>query len=81
MRQGPGLKYRPLSNCDMLGDAAQFGIGVAAIERPVPPAGPVVIFQHLHLVAGLAQFIGRHHARDARAQDQNRGALHIARQV
>src|SRR5215469_16297101 len=59
---------------DMLGGAAQLGIDVPAMERPVPPARPVVVFQHLDLVAGVAQFQCRYHAGYARAEDQDRGA-------
>jgi hypothetical protein len=75
-----GIEIETLVEGDLLGDAAHFGIGVAATQRPVPSAGPVVIFQHLHLVAGFAQFIRCGHARKARAQHQHRGAFHIARQ-
>ncbi len=76
MRQPPGTGIDVLAGIelDMLGGAAEFGVSVAAIERPVPPAGAAVIFQHLHFVARIAQLDRRRHARDARAQDENRGA-------
>ena len=54
---GAGIEILARSELHMLGDAAQLGIGVAAIQRPVPAAGTVVIFQDLHLIAGVAQLM------------------------
>ena len=58
--------------------AAEFGEPVAAAQRPVAAAGAAVEFQHLHLVAGLAQFQCRRHAGKTGAEDQHRGAFGIA---
>ncbi len=75
---GPGIDIEPLGELHVLGEAAELGIGVAAIKRPVPPAGAVIIFQDLDFVAGLAQLIGRRHSGHSSAQNQDRGALRIA---
>src|SRR3712207_7576130 len=39
---GPRVQVVTLVETDLLGEAAQLGVGVAAIQRPVPPAGAVL---------------------------------------
>ena len=81
--QAPGAGIDVLAGIelDMLGGAAQFGIGVAAIERPVTAAGAAVIFQHRHFIAGVAQLHRRDHAGNAGAQHQHRCAGRRGRQL
>src|ERR1039457_6087181 len=54
----------------LLSSAAQFGVAVAAAQSPVAAAGAIVVLEHLHPVAGLAQLVGGHHARDAGPEHQ-----------
>ena len=76
-----GIEVMALGKAYFLGGAAQFGIGVAAIERPVTAASAVLIFQDADLVTRLVQLIGRHHAGKACAQHQHRSPGARARQV
>jgi hypothetical protein len=80
MRQGPGFRYWPWSN-SQLHDAAEFGVGVAAPQRPVPAAGAVLVLQDLHLVAGLAELDRGDHAGEAGTEDQHLGAARVALQA
>ncbi len=59
----------------LLSLSAQLRVTIAAAQRPVAPAGARVVFQYLHLVAGVAQFIGGHESGNTGTQHQNRGAL------
>ena len=65
----------------LLRDAAEFRVAVAAAQAPIASARPAVVFQHLHLVAGVAQLVGGAHAGHARAQNQHRGAPGRALQI
>jgi hypothetical protein len=65
----------------VLRKAAQLGVGIPTAQTPVASAGPSVEFQQLHLVAGVAQFIGGRHAGHACAQDQYRGARRCTLQL
>ena len=58
----------------LLNGPAQFGVPVAAAQRPVAPARPAVEFEHLNTIARVAQLIRGRHARHAGAQDQHRRA-------
>src|ERR1700761_6842674 len=64
-----------------LAEAAQFGVTIAAAQRPVATTGASVVFQYLNFVAGAAQLIRRSHARDASAENQNAGAFRGAAKV
>ena len=73
-----GIEVEPLLELAGLLEAAEFGKAVAAADRPVAAASAAVEFEDLDLVAGLAQFQRRRHARKPGAEDQHRGALHVA---
>ena len=64
-----------------LGKAAELGVAIAAAQGPVAAAGARVVLEHLHLIAGLAQFVGRHEPRDAGAQDQHLRSARSAAQL
>ena len=76
-----GIQIQSRSELYLLREAAQLGVGVAAIQRPAAAAGAVVVFENLNLIAGVAQLECGRHAGHARAQDQYRGAFRIALQV
>ena len=69
VRQAPGtgVDVQALVELAVLGFAAQFGISVAAAQGPVAAARFRVVFEHLHLVAGLAQLQRSDKAGDAGA--------------
>ncbi len=46
----------------MLGRATELGVRITATQAPVAATGAAVELQHLHLVAGVAQFVGCGHA-------------------
>ena len=56
----------------VLGRPAELGVAVAAPQAPVATAGAGVVLQHLHLVAGIAQFVGGRHAGHAGTQHDHR---------
>src|SRR6202012_685554 len=64
--------------CAGLGGAAELGETVAAAERPVATARARIVFQHLDLVAGLAQLEGRGQAGKSGAQNQNGCSFWVA---
>jgi hypothetical protein len=73
-----GIDVEALVELAFLRVAAEFGDRVAAAYGPVTAASAAIVFEDLHLVAGLAQFESRQHAGQARAKNQHRGALRIA---
>ncbi len=83
------VRYAPRARVDVeagvefavLGLAAEFGVGVAAAQAHGAAAGAGVVFQHLHPVAGLAQFVGGDHAGHARTEHQHRSAGRHAAQL
>src|ERR1700730_7082068 len=75
---GPRIDVESLLEFAGLRDAAEFGEFIAAAQGPVAAARPAVEFQHLDLVAGLAQLQGRGQAGKPGAEDENRRALRIA---
>jgi hypothetical protein len=74
----PGIDVETRIELAFLTGTAELRIGVAAAQRPIPPADAAVIFEQLHLVAGLVQFIGRDKAGEPCSQDQDRSPLRIA---
>jgi hypothetical protein len=77
---GSGVQIEALVELHVLGETAQLGVAIAAVERPVPASGTVVVFEHLDPVAGLAQLIGDAEAGEAGARHQDRRPLRIAGQ-
>jgi hypothetical protein len=69
---GPGIEVVAGLEPHILGRAAQLGVGIAAVKRPVPAAGAVLVLQDAHRVAGLVQLMGRQHAGQTRAQHDHR---------
>ena len=67
VRQAPGTGIDVLARREfaVLGFTAELGIGVATAQAPVASTGACVVFEHLHRITGLAQFVGRDHAGDA----------------
>src|SRR5450432_1758413 len=70
-----GVEFASLSG------AAEFGVNVAAPDRPIAAAGAEVVFEDLNLVAGAQEFERRRHSRQTRAQNNDRGALRISFQL
>src|SRR5208337_5003688 len=58
--------------------AAEFGVDVAAADRPVPPAGAAVVFEDLDLVAGPAEFECGGHPREACPEDDDGSPFRVA---
>ena len=83
IRQAPGtgIDVETRIEAALLGEAAQLGIAVAAAQRPVATAGAGVVLQHLNLVAGVAQLVGGHEARNTRAEHEHRSALRRGAQL
>jgi hypothetical protein len=73
-----GIEIKPLLEFAGLRRAAEFGKTVAAPQAPIASARPAVELEYLDFVAGVAQFQRRGHARQARAENQNRRAPGIA---
>ena len=59
-------------------EAAEFGVLIAAAQRPRAPARAMVVLEHLDLVAGAAQFIRCDESGDAGTEDQDRGIARCA---
>jgi hypothetical protein len=78
---GSGIEEVALGEIHGLGGAAHFRELVAGAQRPVPPAGSVLILENPDAIAGLFQFVGRQHSGQARAQHDHRGPLARAGQV
>ena len=78
---GAGVQVMAIGELHILGGAAEFRVLVAAIERPVPAAGAVLVFQDLDLVARLLQLIRCKHAAKTGAKHQHGGARARAAQV
>ena len=76
-----GIEVEPIVEADALHRATELGEGVAAAERPVQPAGAMLVFEHLHLIAGLAQLDRRRQPREACPEYQHAGAGRRALQV
>src|ERR1700722_18634424 len=75
---GPGIEIEAFVERASLRGAAEFGIDVAAADRPVPAARSRVVFEQLDLVSHTAEFVGRRHSRQTRAENDDRGALRVA---
>src|SRR5882757_9340269 len=79
VRNAPGtwIQIQSLGELHVLGETAQLRIGVAAIQRPVAAAGPIVVFEDVNLIAGVAQLECGRHTGHARAQNQHRRTFRI----
>ena len=75
---GPRIEIETVGESAGLGGAAEFGVDVAAADRPVPAAGARVVFENLHLVARAPEFVSRRHSRQTCAEDEDRGAFRVA---
>jgi len=73
-----GIEIKPFVELAFLRRAAQFGVSVAAAQRPVAATCAAVELEHLHLVTGLSQLQRRRQARQSRAQDEHRRAFRVA---
>ena len=76
-----GIDVEPVLEFAFLGEAAELGEAIAAAQGPVAAARARVVFEQLHLVAGVTQFQRRGHAGEARAEDQHGSALRVAFQL
>src|ERR1700736_1206542 len=77
----PGIDVQVFVEPTLLGESTEFRVAAAAAQAPIAPAGTIVVFQHLHLIARVAQFIGGAHPGNARSEDQYGGALGCALQI
>src|SRR5271157_5247195 len=75
---GSGIEVQVLVETAGLLEAAELGKAVAAAQGPAAPARAVVVFEHLHLVAGLVQLERRDQAGNSRSEDQHGGAFRVA---
>src|SRR6266481_4478973 len=75
---GAGIEIKAGVEFAVLRSTAEFGVAVAAPQRPTAPAGAVVVFKHLNAVACPAQLKRRHHPSETGPEDEHRGALGIA---
>src|SRR5207237_6798224 len=73
----PGVDIQTAFEVAGLREAAEFGEAVAAAQGPVAAAWPIVEFQDLELVAGVAQLTRRRHAGYFDPQDENVSPLCI----
>ena len=83
IRNSPGARIdvQILVEFALLREAAEFRVPVAAAQRPISAAGSGVVFEHLNLVAGVAQLIGRGQPSHAGAEDQHRGIARRSLQI
>src|SRR5580698_6865138 len=77
----PRIDIQTLIKLYGLGGPAEFGIGIAPVERPVTSAGPIVVLENLDLVTRFAQLIGSTHPGHARTEDQYARAFGIVREI
>ena len=75
------IDVEPRVESAFLGESPELGVAVAAPQRPIAAARAGVIFEHLHLVAGFAQLVGRHETGDTRAEHEHRGSGRCAAQL
>ena len=83
IRQAPGTRIDVEAGIELalLGLSSQFRVAIAAAQRPVAAARARVVFQHLHLVARIAQLVGGDQSGNSGTQHQNRGALRCGAQA
>ncbi len=70
-----GVDVQVLIKIALLGEAAEFGVPIAATQAPISPPGPSVVFEDLNLVTGIAQLVSGGHPGHTRAENQHTGAL------
>ena len=66
------IDVQTLVEAAFLGNAAKFGVAVAAAQRPVASAGAGVVLENLNLVSGVAQLIGGDEPGDASTEHEDR---------
>ena len=70
----PRVDVEPRIEFALLRESAQFGVVVAAAQRPVAASGAIVVLEHLYPIARFAQLIGGDHSRDTGAEYEHRAA-------
>ena len=78
---GARIDVQVLVEFALLREAAELRVPVAAAQRPISAAGSGVVFEHLNLVAGVAQLIGCGQSGHAGAEDQHRGIARGALEI
>jgi hypothetical protein len=73
----PGIEIKALLELAGLPVATEFGIRVAAPERPVATSSPVIELQNPDLVSRLVQLQRGRHASKPGAQDKDRSTFRI----
>src|SRR5258708_2943842 len=68
---GTGIDVQVLVESALLSESAELRVAVAAAQTPIAPACTAVEFQHLHLVAGVAQLEGCAQPGQARSEYQH----------
>jgi hypothetical protein len=73
-----GIEIKALVEFALLFEAAEFGVFVAAAQRPAAAAGFLAVLQDLNLVARLAEFVGGDHAGKPGAKDKHGSTFRVA---
>ncbi len=76
IRQSPRARIDVQARIEFafLFESAEFGVFVAAAQRPRTSARALVVFENLDVVAGLAQFVGGDETGETCAQNDHRSA-------